>query len=93
MACLHDKFSVDEIKAIDKRIHQIFNQATSISSATDKERLLLNSLEKLSRVSGMLCDMIQQEMEGHIETSDPHSYIDSKLSSSEYNLNSYVKKC
>jgi hypothetical protein len=94
MANLSDKFTIEELKDFEKRINNIFYQAThgiTRENSNETERQLLLSIDQLSRVSGMLCDLIEQQIDGHIETHDPKSYIDSKLGSAETWIRHYLE--
>jgi hypothetical protein len=90
---LKDKFTLEEVKDIDKRINKLFYNATHYKTRTNSneaENELLHVVDHLCRVSNMLCDMIECEMEGHIECADPHDYIDGKLGLAEAWMNNYV---
>jgi hypothetical protein len=90
MANLNDKFSLDDMRDLDQRLNNIFEQVTHYqtrSNAGLTELQLLNTIDHLCRVSGMLCDMI----EGHIETSDPFSYIDKNLGTVETGVKNFLK--
>ncbi|MGD7021942.1 hypothetical protein ACQCVK_05075 [Rossellomorea vietnamensis] len=92
---LDDKFTVEEMKALKARINKLFYNTThwkTRSKSTETERELINSIDYLCRVSGMLTDMIYRDLEGHIETSDPMNYIDSKMSSAENWMNNYLHR-
>ncbi|WP_026567256.1 hypothetical protein [Bacillus sp. UNC41MFS5] len=94
MANLKDKFTIEDMKELDYRINQIFYQVTHTNTTTTvgvTELQLLGVIDHLCRVSGMLSDMIEQQLEGHIETYDPHSYIDRKLSSAELGIKNFLK--
>jgi hypothetical protein len=94
MANLKDKFTVEDMKALDQRLNRIFYQVTNYqtrSNAGVTELQLLDTIDHLCRVSGMLCDVIEQQLDGHIETSEPHSYIDKKLSTVETGIKNFLK--
>ncbi|MBM7654173.1 hypothetical protein [Neobacillus cucumis] len=94
MAYLKDKFTIQDTKEINERINRIFNQVTHANTTTTvgvTELQLLGIIDHLCRVSGMLCDMVEQQLEGHIETFDPHSYIDKKLKNAEIGISNFIK--
>ncbi|MCM2533301.1 hypothetical protein NDK43_13975 [Neobacillus pocheonensis] len=94
MADLKDKFTVDDIKELDQRLNRIFYQVTHYqtrSNAGQVEIQLLDVIDRICRVSGMLCDLIEQHLEGNIETNDPYRYIDGKLSIAENGINNFLK--
>jgi hypothetical protein len=94
MANLNDKFMIDDMRALDQRFNHIFEQVTHYqtrSSAGLTELQLLDVIDRLCRVSGMLCDMIEQQIEGNIESSDPYSYIDRKLRTAEIGIQNFLK--
>lgn len=59
---------------------------------TEDENKLLNTVDNLCRVAGMLCSVIEQDLDGHIETADPLDYVYQKLSNSEGYLEFFFKK-
>ncbi|MDQ0975876.1 hypothetical protein QFZ31_005754 [Neobacillus niacini] len=95
MANLNDKFSLDDMRDLDQRLNHIFEQVTHYqtrSNAGLTELQLLNTIDHLCRVSGMLCDVIEQQIEGHyIESSDPLSYIDKNLGTVETGVKNFLK--
>jgi hypothetical protein len=94
MANLKDKFTVEDIREYNARLNNIFYQVTHGNTTANvgiTELQLLGVIDHLCRVSGMLCDMIEQQLEGHIETYDPHRYIDSKLGSVETGTKNFLK--
>jgi hypothetical protein len=94
MANLNDKFSLDDMRGLDRRLNHIFEQVTHYQTRTNAgltELQLLNTIDHLCRVSGMLCDMIEQQIEGHIESSDPFSYIDKNLGTVETGVKNFLK--
>jgi hypothetical protein len=52
----------------------------------------MDTIDHLARIGGMFADIKIQELEGHVETSDPQGYIVSKLSTSYYRMNNYERK-
>jgi hypothetical protein len=94
MSNLNDKFSLDDIRDLDQRLNHIFEQVTHYQTRTNAgltELQLLNTIDHLCRVSGMLCDMIEQQIEGHIESSDPYGYINGKLGTAETGVKNFLK--
>lgn len=94
MANLKDKFTVEDMKELDQRINKIFYQVTHANTTTSAgvtELQLLGVIDHLCRVSGMLSDMIEQQLEGHIETFDPYSYLNRKLGNAEIGIKNYLK--
>ncbi|MEY2196749.1 hypothetical protein AB7942_29150 [Neobacillus sp. BF23-41] len=74
MANLKDKFTVEDIKELDRKLNRIYYHAThgiTITNSGVTEIQLLNVIDNLCRASGMLCDMLEQQLEGNIETVDP----------------------
>ena len=94
MANLKDKFTIDDMKALDQRLNHIYYQVTHYqtrSNAGLTELQLLDTIDHLCRMSGMLCDVIEQQLEGHIETSEPHRYIDRKLGTVETGIKNFLE--
>jgi hypothetical protein len=94
MANLKDKFTIDDMRALDHRLNQIFFQVSHYqtrSNARLTELQLLDTIDHLCRMSGMLCDVIEQQLEGHVETLDPHSYIDRKLGTVETGIKNFLE--
>jgi hypothetical protein len=94
MANLKDKFTIQDMKELDQRLHLIFDQVTHYQTRKNAgvtELQLLDTIDHLCRVSGMFCDMIEQQLEGHIETSDPYGYINGKLGTAETGVKNFLK--
>ncbi|MFP5111854.1 hypothetical protein ACSU64_05680 [Bacillaceae bacterium C204] len=94
MANLKDKFTVEDIKELDRRLNRIYYHAThgiTITNSGVTEIQLLNIIDHLCRASGMLCDMIEQQLENNIETVDPYGYIVRKIYSAENGIENYLK--
>jgi hypothetical protein len=94
LATLKDKFTVQDMKEINERLNQIFHQVTHPDTRTNvgvTELQLIGVIDYLTRVSGMLCDIIEQQLEGNIETYDPYRYIDKKLWVAENGINNFLK--
>ncbi|MBT2725126.1 MULTISPECIES: hypothetical protein [unclassified Bacillus (in: firmicutes)] len=94
MANLKDKFTIEDMKEFDARLNRIFHQVTHPNTRTTvgvTELQLLGVIDYLCRTSGMLCDMIEQQLEGHIETYDPQRYIDRKLWTAENGIKNFLK--
>ncbi|PLS04044.1 hypothetical protein [Neobacillus cucumis] len=94
MANLKDKFTVQDTKELNKRLNRIFYDVTHANTRKTvgvTELQLLGVIDHLCRVSGMLCDMVEQQLEGHIETFDPHSYIEKKLRTAENGISNFLK--
>jgi hypothetical protein len=93
MTNLKDKFTVEDMKEITRRINHVFYQTThwkTREKTSEQELLLLGTIDHLCRVSSMLCGAIEQQLEGHIETHDPKGYIDGKFSIAESRMNTYL---
>jgi hypothetical protein len=94
MAKLSDKFTIEQIKDLEKRLNKIHYNVThwqTRSTATETELQLINTIDHLVRVPNILCHIIEQALEGHIETFDPHGYADGKLGIAESSLIKYLK--
>lgn len=94
MARLNDKFTIEEMCELNQRLSELFYQVTNretTKNASITELQLLNVVDQLTRISGMLCDVIEMELEGNIETSNPHGYINGKLGIVENGINNYLK--
>lgn len=94
MAYLKDKFTVNDIKELDRRLNRIYYHAThgiTLTNSGVTEIQLLNVIDHLCRTSGMLCDLIEQQLEGNIETVDPYGYIDRKIGSAENGIENFLK--
>lgn len=94
MANLKDKFTVEDMKEFNKRFNNIFYQVTHEKTTTTvgvTELQLLGVIDSLCRVSGMLGDVIEQQLEGQIETSDPYTEIDRKLGNVETGIKNFLK--
>lgn len=94
MARLNDKFTIEQMKDFEKRLNKIHYNVThwkTRSTASETEIELINTIDYLCRVPNMLAGIIEQELEGHIETSDPYGYTDGKLSVAESCIKSYLK--
>jgi hypothetical protein len=94
MATLKDKFTLDDIIELNQRINSIFYQVTHANTRAKAgvvELQLLNIVDQLCRVSGMLFDIMEQQLEGHIETFDPYGYIDGKLDSAEIGIHNFLQ--
>ncbi|MGZ4160473.1 MAG: hypothetical protein ACXVHV_11150 [Methanobacterium sp.] len=93
MANLKDKFTVDDISELTSKINHIFYQAThweTTSNAGLTELQLLNVIDQFCRISCMLCNMIEQQLEGNIDTNDPKGYIKEKLSSADNGIKNFL---
>ncbi|MGG3467817.1 hypothetical protein ABES02_10080 [Neobacillus pocheonensis] len=94
MANLKDKFTIEDIKELDKRLNSIYYRAThgiTLTSSGITEIQLLNIIDNLCRASGMLCDVIEQQLEGNIETVDPYGYIIRKIGTAENGIENFLK--
>jgi hypothetical protein len=94
MTNLKDKFTVQDTKELNERINSIYYQVTHANTRTTvgvTELQLLGVIDYLCRVSGMLCDVVEQQLEGHIETFDPHRYIDMKLRTAENGISNFLR--
>jgi hypothetical protein len=92
---LSDKFTIEEIKDLNSRINKVFYNATvwqTRQATTEMEQQLIDCIDHLCRVSGMLSDMIEQDLKGDIVTSDPLRYLQGKLSVAEGSLEYYLKR-
>ncbi|MEH7419599.1 hypothetical protein V7266_30670, partial [Neobacillus drentensis] len=93
MANLKDKFTVQDTRELNERLNSIFYQVThanTIKTVGVTELQLLDVIDHLCRVSGMLCNMVEQQLEGHIETFDPYTYIDRKLGTAEKGITNFL---
>lgn len=94
MANLKDKFTIDDMRVFDQRLTHILDRVTHYqtrSTAGLTQLQLLDTIDHLCRVSGMLCNIIEQQLEGHIESSDPYRYIDRKLDTVETGIKNFLK--
>ncbi|MCM2532728.1 hypothetical protein NDK43_10460 [Neobacillus pocheonensis] len=94
MATLKDKFTTEDIKELNQRLNYILNQATHANTrikAGVVELQLLNVIDQLCRVSGMLLDITEQQLEGHIETFDPYGFMDGKLETAEIGIQNLLQ--
>jgi hypothetical protein len=94
MANLNDKFTLDDMRELDQRLNHIFEQVTHYQTRTNAgltELLLLDLIDHLCRVSGMLCDMNERQKEGPFESSDPYSYINKELGTVETGIKNFLK--
>lgn len=94
MATLRDKFTVDDIEEITSKINHIFYQATHWET-TSKSRLaelqLLYVIDNLCRLSAIMCNVIEQELNGHIETPNPKDSINRNLSSAANGIQNFIQ--
>ncbi|NRD79580.1 hypothetical protein HPT25_19655 [Bacillus sp. BRMEA1] len=94
MATLKDKFTLEDLKELEKVINHIMNQAThekTTKFVTVSELQLLCVIDNLCQVSGLLCDLIEQQMNGHIEIFDPYQYLNHKLESTDNGIKNYLR--
>ncbi|MDQ0200194.1 hypothetical protein [Neobacillus ginsengisoli] len=94
MATLKDKFTHEDIAALNKRLNYVFYQATHGNTRTKSgvvELQLLNIVDQLCKVSGMLLDIMEQQLDGQIETFDPYRYINGKLETAEIGIQNFLQ--
>jgi hypothetical protein len=94
MTRLNDKFTIEQMGNLTKRLNEIHYNAThwkTRSTASETELELLNTIDYLCRVPNMLASIIEQELEGEVVTSDPHGYTHGKLSVAQACMESYLK--
>jgi hypothetical protein len=91
---LNNKVTIEQLRDISKTLHEIHYNAThwiTRSTASETELELISTIDYLCRVTNILCNIIEQELEGHIETHDPMKYVEEKLLLSHSSINSYLK--
>ena len=94
MASLKDKFTIDDTKELNARINRVLYQVTHENTTTTvgvSELQLIGVIDHLCKVSSMLCDMLEQQLDGHIETFDPYSFIDRRLRTVENGVSNFIK--
>jgi hypothetical protein len=94
LANLKDKFTIDDLKNFGQIITNINHQVTHCKTTSNSrlsELQLIYTIDHLCHISGMLCQVIEQQLEGHIETYDPYRFILEKLASAENGVDSFLK--
>jgi hypothetical protein len=88
MTTLSDKFNNEALRNIHEQLSEIQLIATSTNS-TDWE--LASTLDDMTRIAGMFCNVIEQQLNGIIVTSNPLEYIEGKLTTA-YALAKQIEK-